>query len=161
VIHAIGRRCRGFTLAEILVVLLVLGIGAAVLVPRLALSPARTLQHDAERLARSLEMASQIAQWRGVTLGVSIEPGGYRFWERDEPQGRWRTSREDGLQPATFATPVTAAQVSYSGVRVDASSVLPFNPSGRNQPIEIGLTADGATAWVRSDLLNRVGVSMR
>ncbi len=153
---------RGFTLAEILVVLAIIAIGAALLYPRLTLSPARQLQLEADRLARAVEMVARLAQWRGVTLGVSIDAAGYRFWEQaasGEPD--WRMLNEDTLEPHQFDPPTTLAGLTFSGVLVMPGTIVPFRASGRNEPLAIALVAGGASAEIRSDLLNRVSVALR
>lgn len=152
---------RGFTLAEVLVVLVILAIGAALLYPRLTLSPARGLRIEADRLARAVEMATRLAQWKGVTLGVSIDAAGYRFWEQPASgQPDWRVSNEETLEPRRFDPPTRLAALSFSGVRVAPGTIVPFRPSGRNEPLAIALVADGASAEIRSDLLNRVSVAV-
>lgn len=72
----------GFTLIEILVVLVVLGIAASIVVFQLAGDDRRDVQREAKRLAGALEHAAAVAQWSGETLGVSAEGGVYRFWRR-------------------------------------------------------------------------------
>ncbi|HET9763847.1 MAG TPA: prepilin-type N-terminal cleavage/methylation domain-containing protein, partial [Casimicrobiaceae bacterium] len=53
----------GFTLAEILVVLLVIGLAAGLAYARLDADPRQSLEREARRLGGALEHAALLAQW--------------------------------------------------------------------------------------------------
>jgi general secretion pathway protein H len=153
------RDGRGFTLAEILVVVLVIGLASAVLYPRLVPRPAAVLEREAVELARAMEMTASLAQWRSATLGVSIDTAGYRFWRRSD-SGNWALMTGDDLRARTFDPPLVALAARIGGVPVPPGSVLPYRPSGRNDPVAVTLLAAEARAELRSDLLDRVSVSV-
>src|SRR5438874_1167200 len=73
----------GFTLIEILVVLVILGIAASLVIVNLGRDDRRDVQREAKRLAGALEHAAAVAQWSSETLGISAEGAVYRFWRRD------------------------------------------------------------------------------
>ena len=81
-IRAEGRS-RGFTLIEILVVMLLLGIVAGLVTLRVERDERRMLQREATRAAAALEQAIALAQFQAVTLGISAQGASYRFWQRD------------------------------------------------------------------------------
>ena len=87
----VPKRCRGFTLAEILVVLLVIGIAAGLAYAQLDRDPRQALEREGRRFAGALEHAALLAQWKNETLGVSANGGAYRFWHRvsDSEGERW------------------------------------------------------------------------
>ncbi len=158
VLPADTRRDAGFTLIEILVVLVVLSIGAGLVVANLERDPRRVAMTEARRLAGALEHASSLAQWTNRTLGVSVLPDGYRFWERGA-EGRWvAVGDSDTLAPRTLPAPLTASLVAYAGAVVEAGTVLPLRPTGRNEPFVLRLDhADGSTV-LTTDPLNRVTI---
>jgi general secretion pathway protein H len=86
---------RGFTLLEMLVVMLIIGILASTLSLSLAPDSHRQLEDEAYRFARILEQAVAAGR-EGEPLGLELETGGYGF-RRQDPQGHWRSRRDDFL----------------------------------------------------------------
>lgn len=156
----VRRAPRGFTLLEVLVVLLVIGLASALLYPRLDPSPARALQRDAERLSTALESAARLAQWRGATLGVSLEATGYHVWERDEANSRWVIASDEATAPGAFDPRTRLSSVRIGGMPAVPGTMIVLRPSGRNEPVLVELTSEGATAHLRTDFMNRVAWSL-
>src|ERR1700761_5635640 len=96
------RKSAGFTLIEMLVVLMIAGLLIAVV----TLAPARNrrtdLDEEAQRLATLLESADDEAQIRSVSIAWEPTNGGYAFYERTEG-GRWRPLVDDLLKPYHWA----------------------------------------------------------
>jgi len=156
------RHDRGFTLVEILVVLMVIGLAAGLAYAQLDSDPRQALTREGRRLAGALEHAALLAQWKNETLGVSADGGGYRFWRRgNEGDGeRWiALSDEDALAPRALPSPLTVAALSYAGQPVSTEAVLPLVPSGRNEPYVIALASPEWQLLLAADPLNRVAVS--
>lgn len=153
-----ARRHTGFTLIEILVVLVVLAIGAGLVVANLERDPRRVAMAEARRLAGALEHASSLAQWTNRTLGVSVVTDGYRFWERG-PEGRWvALAGSDTLVPRALPAPLSARLVTYAGIAVEAGTVLPLRPTGRNEPFVLLLEHPDGSTLLATDPLNRVTI---
>lgn len=152
----------GFTLAEILVVLVVIGLAAGLAYARLDADPRQSLEREARRLGGALEHAALLAQWKHQTLGVSATGTSYRFWRRDESQAdgaRWvALSDDDVLSPHAIAAPLSVATQLYAGAPVAADAVLPLMASGRNEPYVIALASPQWQILLASDPLNRVAL---
>ena len=74
-------RSSGFTLLELLVVLVIMGLFAG-LVSALVRPDERTLlRTEAERLAQLLELASTEASISGQAIACTADAGDYRFWQ--------------------------------------------------------------------------------
>jgi len=155
------RRSRGFTLVEILVVLLLIGIAAGLAYAQLDRDPRQALEREGRRLAGALEHAALLAQWKNETLGVSASGGAYRFWRRggDADGERWvALSDDEVLLPHVLPSPLIVSPQTYAGQTVPDAAVLPLVPSGRNEPYVIALAAPEWQLLLAADPLNRVAL---
>jgi type II secretion system protein H len=149
---------RAFTLVELLVVLVVIGIAAGLVFVNLDADPARSAEREATRLAGAVEHAAALAQWTGETLGVSAEGRVYRFWRRGSDD-RWAAiSDDDVLAARSLASELSVGAATYAGAPVATDAILPLRPSGRNEPMALVLGSPAGTFTIASDPLNRVRV---
>jgi type II secretion system protein H len=152
----------GFTLAEILVVLVVIGLAAGLVFAQLEIDPRQALQREALRFAGALEHAALLAQWKNQTVGVSASGNAYRFWRRDvsDVEGpRWiALSDDEVLAPHVLPAPLVTATEVYAGAPVPGDAVLPLLPSGRNEPYVIALASPQWQILLASDPLNRIAL---
>jgi type II secretion system protein H len=149
----------GFTLVEVLIVVAVIAIASGIVIVNLGGDDRRSAEREATRLAGALEHAAALAQWKGETLGVSADGNGYRFWRRGAGN-RWTSVQDDDvLAPRTLSAPFTLAAKSYAGAPVAVDAILPFRPSGRNEPYALLLASPAWSLVVAGDPLNRVQVA--
>lgn len=149
---------RAFTLIELLVVLVVIGVAAGLVFVNLATDHARAAEREAKRLAGALEHAAALAQWTGETLGISAEGGSYRFWRRGADD-RWSAMVDDDvLAPRTLAADLEVSTAAYAAAPVAADTILPFRPSGRNEPLVLALVSPAGVFTIATDPLNRVRI---
>ncbi|MEI2417871.1 type II secretion system minor pseudopilin GspH [Orrella sp. JC864] len=76
---------RGFTLIEIMVVLVIIGITAGAVGLSISPSPERILRQDARQLAQQFEAAHQAVRTDGRLVAWRADGQGYRF-----TRGNWR-----------------------------------------------------------------------
>jgi len=148
----------GFTLVEILVVLVILALAGGLAVLALAPDERGATLREARRFAGALEYAAARAQSRGETLGVSASGGSIRFWRRDPQDSRWRAVDDDVLVAHALPAPLAAAAVAYAGQRVPGDSIVPLRPTGRNEPFAFTVSSPVWRVALVADPLNRVAL---
>jgi type II secretion system protein H len=151
----------GFTLAEVLVVLIVIGLASALAYARFDSDPRAELEREGRRLGAAVEHAALLAQWHNETLGVSVTGGSYRFWRRDAANGDdWSAlSGDDVLAARALPASFAAALRSYAAQPVAPDAVVPLRASGQNEPFVIELAVAQWHVLLLSDPINRVTVS--
>lgn len=118
-----ARSSAGFTLLEMLVVLVIAGL----LVALVTLAPSRNrraeLEEEAQRLASLLESAGDEAQVRSTVIAWQPVEGGYQFFERTQT-GAWAPMAEGLFRPHRWTTDGTSASIRYTGSRESTARVV-------------------------------------
>ncbi|MGH8713707.1 MAG: prepilin-type N-terminal cleavage/methylation domain-containing protein [Casimicrobiaceae bacterium] len=150
----------GFTLVEILVVLIVVGLAAGLAFARFDGDPRQAVERESRRLGAALEHAALLAQWRDETLGISAGGSVYRFWRRPADAATWEAmSGDDVLLPRRLPAPLVVTVREYAGSPVAADAILPLRASGRNEPYVIQIASPEWFALLAADPLNRVALT--
>lgn len=152
---------RGFTLIEVLVVLVIVGIMVGLVSVRMMPDDEHVLRDEAERLALLLEQARDQAVASGAPIAFSVEQGRYRFWALDA-DNQW-TPREgdDLLQDRPLPGGVQLAALQVNQASLAAGGRLMFSPSGSSAPFTADLVLNAAHARIRGDSLGRVKIEVR
>jgi MSHA pilin protein MshC len=124
-------RSAGFTLVELAVVLVVLGVLAAVAAPRFFDNRTFLTRAYCDELAAALKYAQKLAVASGCPVRVAITAGGYRARRQGTPNGSGDPA------DATWSTDVRLADgqlltgTTPSGVTVAPAVTLTFDALGR------------------------------
>src|SRR6478752_8291482 len=117
--HAGARTQAGFTLLEMLVVLVIAGLLVSLASLQLTRNPRTDLNEEAQRLALLFESAGDEAQVRARPIAWQPFDGGFRFDLRTEDG--WRPLRDDLLKPRQWEGGVTGVTIDYPGSSSQAS----------------------------------------
>jgi len=102
------RRTQGFSLLEILVVLVIIGIVVSMTTLSLGNNAARQVELEAERLRALIELAKEEALFDAEELGISFWRNGYTFYRMDNQQ--WTPVSGDAeLRPRTLSEGLSIA----------------------------------------------------
>lgn len=160
-------RIRGFTLLEVLVVLLIIGLIASIVVLNVFGSNHKTeLRSEAFQISRSIEFARRQATIRNEIWGVRIQTHQYEFVKFDFESQSWdsaATVQQRASQlPQEYSLSIEAAddaEVMLAGDKLfeEVPEIL-IEPSGEITPFEIYLDYEAGTLgwYVRSDGFNAV-----
>lgn len=125
---------RGFTLVELMVVLVIVGLAAAAVVLAMP-PPGGSIAREAERLAARVRAAREAAIVEARPGALRVGPGGYELSRRRA--GAWETVARFDWAPGTRA-------------EVDGrfEGLGRFDPAGMADPLRIVLRRDGRAAAV-------------
>ncbi len=93
---AVGEHQRGFTLLEMLVVLVVMSIMLGIATVKLMPDEQSQLREEAQRLAVLMDQAGASARAAGLPLAWSGTGKEFRFWKKSK-QGEWQSVEKDSL----------------------------------------------------------------
>ncbi len=116
---SIRRRQLGFTLLEILVVMLLLAIIAGMVGVNLMRDPATIVREEAQRLALLLQTAQEEAILQGTLYAISLKPTGYQFLRLDDEGVMKSIDTDTLLRPRELPDGVTIIDVLIDGVDSD------------------------------------------
>lgn len=149
---------QGFTLIEILVVLVIIGVMVGLASVRMMPDDERVLGNEAQRLALLLEQARDQAVASGEPIAFSVQQARYRFWSLGK-ENQWVPRSGDELlrdRPLASGMRLVALRVNQTVVAGDER--LLFLPSGSGAPFTADLALNAARVRIRGDSLGRVRV---
>ncbi|WDD95821.1 GspH/FimT family pseudopilin [Burkholderia sp. FERM BP-3421] len=129
-------RARGFTLLEMLVVLVIAGLLVSLASLSMRRNPRTDLREEAQRLALLFESAGDEAQVRARPIAWQPTEHGFRFDVRTADG--WRPLRDDLLRPRGWDGGVTGAAIDYPGSDTQPERVV-FGTEAIDTPVRVTL----------------------
>jgi len=149
---------RGFTLLEMLVVLVVASIMLSVATLSLLPNAQTVLREESQRLAFLMENGAMSSQAGGQPLAWSGTGNSYRFWNRTK-EGEWvRIERDNLLHPRNLPEAVRIGEVSFNGRRIEPGSLVVLSPELSSKEFRVSLLSSELVADVVGNGLGKVTV---
>ncbi len=144
---------RGFTLLELLVVLVIVGIMLGFVTLNAMPSQRQALQNEAQRIALLLQLARDEAIVRNRPIAFEVDQYRYRFWIRNEDNAWQPIEKDDMLREREFKrAPVNLAidppmlDQQNNGVRIV------FGREPVDKPFVLSMSlGEEATVTIRAD----------
>jgi len=135
-----SHHLRGFTLVEMLVVLLIMGLCVGLVSTITQPDDRQLLRLEAERLSQLLDLAATEAQLSGHSVAWTADESSYRFW-RSGDNGEWYEILDDELlRTRTLPQGMVISDFQVESMRPQAGTRLEFTPQGSPLAFTIGLS---------------------
>ncbi len=131
---------QGFTLIELVVVMVILAIVAGLLALTLSSNEHRLLRTEAKRFQHAAKLASDLALLTGVDHGIELAGDGYRVLAFDAITQQWLPA--DQLQPRSLPEPI-AIELMIEKRVVDIEDAQDLEEHGRTPNPQVVFWATG------------------
>ena len=156
-----ARQCLslqcGFTLIEILVVIVILGIATVLATANLFQTDEEKLQQESEKLLAVLQIARDEAAFGGRVIAVTMTGKEIQFLERDlADPARWNASAVEGLKPRTLSDAFSMQlRVGADGAEAKDNHIT-FLPIGVAAPFELALRSPAGIQKISGDAIGNL-----
>ncbi|HVY07579.1 MAG TPA: GspH/FimT family pseudopilin [Burkholderiales bacterium] len=152
------RALRGFTLIEIMVVIIIMGLFVGLVSNVIGPDDRSLLRLETQRLAQLLGLAATEARLTGKRIAWTADKSGYKFWRFSADEGWLEIHDVDSLRPRTLPQ-----GMELTGMRVEDSLPqqdmrLEFNSSGPSLAFVIELTLGASRCSVEGSPIGDVRV---
>ena len=136
----VAASSRGFTLIEMLVVLMIMGLFVGLVSTITQPDDRATLRLEADRLAQLLDFAAAESRLTGRSIAWTADESGYRVWRADD-DGTWLQIRDSELLHARILPQGMAiTDFRVENMPPQGSMRLEFAPQGSSLAFTVGMT---------------------
>lgn len=145
-----GKSARGFTLLELLVVLVIAGILLGLVSINAVPSERQALQNEAQRIALLLQLARDEAIVRNRPIAFEAEPSRYRFLVREEKS--WEPiGKDDLLREREFQRQPVALAIDLPAAQQSTPMRIVFGREPVDKPFVLTLSSGASSVAIRAD----------
>jgi general secretion pathway protein H len=149
---------RGFTLIEMLVVLLIMGLFVG-LVSSVAQPDDRALVRvEAERLAQLLDLAATKSRLTGRSIAWTADARGYRFWAFSEDTYWMEILDDDALRARALPQDMAISALRIENMRPAGQLRLEFTPYRQTAAFSVDLSLGDARETVAGSPVGEIRV---
>ena len=142
-----ARRQRGFTLLELLVVMVIAGIMLGVVSFNALPNSRQRLENDAKRLALLFQLARDEAILRNLPVAFDVDQFGYHFLVREDRV--WSPLKDDMLRERSFE--LSPIQLSIEPPQNQANVRIIFGREPVDKPFVLTLKTPDASVKIVAD----------
>lgn len=151
------ERGRGFTLIEILVVLVIMSVLLGMVSVLAQPDGKALLRVEAERLAQLLDLAAAESRLAGKPIAWTADGRGYRFWQASE-DALWFEIDDDLLRPRSLPSGMRISRLRVEGRASPEPMRVEFHPQGRVLFFSVDISLDAAHYTVANSPIGEVRV---
>ena len=156
----ISGHSRGFTLIEMLVVLMIMGLFVGLVSTITQPDDRAVVQLEAERLSQLLDFASTEARLTGKSIAWTADESSYRFW-RGGDDASWTEIRDSELlRGRTLPQGVVISSLRVENARPQGTMRLEFVPQGSSLAFAISMALGAARFAVTGSPVGEVRVAL-
>jgi len=149
---------RGFTLIEMMVVLLIMGLFVGLVATTARPDDRSRLRLEAERLAQLLDLAATKARLTGRSIAWTADGPGYLFWQFGE-DAYWAEIRDDdSLRARTLPQGMKLSGLRIENRRAPERMRLEFTPYSSTLSFSIDMELGGERCTVTGSPVGEVRV---
>jgi len=157
----IPARRRGFTLIEMLVVLVIMGLFVGLVSVIVQPDDRALLRLEAERLAQLLDFAAADARLTGRSISWTADDSGYRF-SRATGDAGWLEIRDtDLLRARVLPRGMSVSALRVENMRPQGPMRLEFTPEGASLAFTITLSLGAAAYAVVGSPVGEITITPR
>ena len=147
---------HGFTLIELVVILLIVGVVLGLVGIVYTRSPVDEVREEAERLAQQLQVLQGEAETQGRLYGIELTADAYRFLVLDDDNKLVPLERDELLRARRMSHKIEVAEVIIEGAAAKGDARIVFLPGGTAPNFDIVLRKKDARWYVKGTADGRI-----
>ncbi len=147
----------GFTLIEMLVVLMIMGLLLGLVSVSAAPDDKALLRVEVERMAQLMDLAANESRLGGGPIAWTGDAKGYRFWRYSEASG-WVPMNDDVLRPRRLPDGMSLSHMQVENLPVTGPLRVEFNAHGAAPSFRIEMAFGKARHVVANSPIGEIRV---